>query len=165
MKKETKKETKKEQELDSVVLLIRGDAVSTFEEDGKFTVKIAVSPERIEKIENAIVDLNGNLHFADVPEYYEGEYEECFSAKTSFSIPIYDTTGNQINADEEDYQIYPGADAIFKLVFKEVVYRKKKYVSAYLLGATIIKQGEKYEGNTTSFDDFKDMLKEEDVQF
>lgn len=164
MKKETKKRNEN-QELDSVVLLIRGDAASTFEEDGKFTVKIAVSPERIEKIENAIVDLNGDLHFADVPEYYEGEHEECFSAKTSYPIPIYDTTGNQINADEEDYQIYPGADALFKLVFKEVVYRKKKYVSAYLLGATIIKQGEKFEGNTTSFDDFKDMLSEEDVQF
>ena len=164
MKKETKKRNEN-QELDSVVLLIRGDAVSTFEEDGKFTVKIAVSPEIIEKIENAIVDLNGDLHFADVPEYYEGEHEECFSAKTSFPIPIYDSTGNQINADEEDYQIYPGADAIFKLVFKEVVYRKKKYVSGYLLGATIIKQGEKFEGSTTSFEDFKDMLNEEEIEF
>ena len=159
-----KRETKKEQELDAVVLLIRGDAASTYEEDGKFTVKIAVSPERIEKIENAIVHFNANLHFTDVPEYYEGEYEDCFNAKTIYPIPIYDTAGEQINADEEDYQIYPGADAIFKLVFKEVVYRKKKCVSAYLLGATIIKQGEKFEGNTTSFDDFKDMLKE-DVQF
>lgn len=159
------KKENKNQESNSVVLLIRGDAAATFVEDGKFTVKIAVSPERIEKIENAIVELNGDLHFADVPEYYEGEHEECFNAKTNYPIPIYDTTGNQINADEEDYQIYPGADALFKVLFKEVVYRKKKYVSGYLLGATIIKQGEKFEVSTTSFEDFKDMLNEEEIEF
>lgn len=158
MKKETKQK-------EAVVLLLRGDAAATFEEDGKFTVKIAVSPETIEKIENEILDLEGNLTFSDVPDYYKGDHEECFNAKTGYEIPIYDTAGKQINADTEEYAIYPGADALFKVRFKEVLFGRKKFVSAYLLGATIIKQGDKFEGNTTTFDDFKDMLSEEDVQF
>ena len=149
-------------------IIVRGIAFFPTVEDDKFSTRILLREKAMEKIQNICNEIGEDIATKDI-EFDDKSYYSI-NVKTSYAIPIFDVNGNQINADKEDYQIYHGADALFKIILKRYEYKEKGKrfsktgVSAYLLGTTIIKQGEPYQSSTT-FDEFENLLDDEEIQF
>lgn len=151
---------KKEKEVQSVIANLKGIVKFPNLEEGKFSCKLLLKDEEIDKVETLIEPLNDEITINEL-EHDSVEYQ-AINVKTNYAIPIYDTKGVQINAESEDYQLYDGAKVILKLVFKPYKFKKKTGVTAYLMGAVVIEQGVKFESSTT-FEDFNEDL--DDIQF
>ena len=151
---------KKEKEVQSVIANLKGIVKFPNLEEGKFSCKLLLNDEKVDKLETLIEPLNDEISINEL-EHDSVEYQ-AINVKTNYAIPIYDTNGVQINAESEDYQLYDGAKVILKLVFKPYKYKKKTGVTAYLMGAVVIEQGVKFESSTT-FEDFNEDL--DDIQF
>lgn len=149
-----KNETKQEKK--SVDMVVKGVALYPEYKDGVFSMKMLVDEKTAEKIENEIIDLDGQLTVSD-EEWNDTEYTG-FNVKTQFSVPIYDRSGNTLTDD--DFEIYFGAEILANVRFKSVPYKRKMYVAGYLLGACVLTQGENATQSCT-FDDFKDALENE----
>ena len=154
------KTNEKKKEVTNVDMVVKGIALYPKEEDGLFTMKLLVDDETLEEIENKIVDLDGQLTTSD-NEYQDKEYVG-FNVKTVFDVPIYDKTGKDMR-EEEDYPIYYGAKVLVRIRFKTGTYKRKSYVAGYMTGAVVLEQGENQQGCT--FDNFKEALENEDIQF
>lgn len=152
----------------NVVMLVKGIAKFPFVEEGKFSAKLCITDDELERIEAEIECLGEELSVGYLAHH--GEDYSAINVKTGFEIPIFDIEGNPLT--EDDYEIYDGAKVIMKVNFKVYVYKEKKGksyftktgVTGYLMGATVIEQGTKFN-NQTTFEEFKDVLNVDDLQF
>lgn len=156
------KKVQNEKEVKNLIMNVRGIAKFPIFEDNKFSVKLLLTEKELERVEKALEIFDDELSITDLS--HDNVDYQAIGAKTIYEIPIFDPEGVQINAENEDYQIYDGAECILKINFKPYQYKKKTGVTGYLMGAVIIKQGIKYN-NETTFDDFKDFLNEEELEF
>lgn len=147
--------------MEQVEMKVRGIVSYSKFEDDLYCMKLLVDDKTIEEVENNIVDLDGQLSVCE--KEFDGTDYQGFNIKSGYDFPIYNVLGKDMRTDEEKYPIYYGAEVIVKVKFKETSFKKKRFVSGYVQGVCVIKQGEKTVG--CSFDDFKDMLNEEDCEF
>lgn len=147
-----------------IITKIKGKVAYVTTEANVARMKIAVDEETFKKLEEETEIFENSLTWSDPMENCE-DYECCFNVKSNldFKPTIYDRTGNEI--DYTDFPINPNAIVLLEITIKEMPYRRKNYTSAYLKTAVIIENGEPLTSQKTSFDDFKDMLNEEDIQF
>lgn len=149
-----------EKEVENVIINVKGIAKFPQVEDGKFSMKLLLTSEELDKVEKLIEVLDDELTINEL-KHDDTEYD-AINVKTSFEIPIFNRKGEQINSESEDYQIYDGAKGIFKINFKPYKFKKKTGVTGYLMGAVIIEQGVPYS-SSTKFEDFNEDLDE--IQF
>jgi hypothetical protein len=162
MRKKERRKMKNENK--KVITKIKGKVAYVTTEDNVARMKIAVDEETFKRLEEETEIFENSLTWSDPMENCE-DYECCFNVKSNldFKPTIYDRKGSEI--DYTDFPINPNAIVLLEIVIKEMPYRRKNYTSAYLKTAVIIENGEPLTSQKTSFDDFKDMLNEEDVEF
>lgn len=140
------------------------------EDDRKFSMKLLIGKKELDWLNDLMDGMGEEITISEVE--HDGETYNAINLKTGFTLPIFDRKGNQINVDTEDYCIYDGAKIIAKINFKKYEYTQKKGrnsftktgITGYLMGVVILEQGTPYQAETT-FDDFAEELKDEDLQF
>ena len=139
-----------------IITKIKGKVAYVTTEDNVARMKIAIDEDTFKKLEE--------VKWSDPTNNCE-DYECCFNVKSNltFEPVIYDRTGKEL--DCIPFPINPNAIVILEIIIKEMPYNRKVFTSAYLKTAVIIENGEPLTSQKTSFDDFKDMLNEEDVEF
>lgn len=147
-----------------IITKIKGKVAYVTTEENVARMKIAVDEETFKRLEEETEIFKDSLTWSDPTDNCE-DYECCFNVKSKleFKPTIYDRTGNEI--DYTDFPINPNAIVLLEITIKEMPYKRKCYTAAYLKTAVIIENGEPLSSQKTSFDDFKDMLNEEDIQF
>lgn len=147
-----------------IITKIKGKVAYVTTEDNVARMKIAIDEDTFKKLEEETKDFTNSIKWSDPSDNCE-DYECCFNVKSnlSFEPVIYDRTGKEL--DSNPFPINPNAIVILEIIIKEMPYNRKVFTSAYLKTAVIIENGEPLTSQKTSFDDFKDMLNEEDVEF
>lgn len=153
-----------EEKKESKIINIQGIAKFPMYDDEtkRFTSKLCLFDDEMAKIDRVCEELGEEIAVNDFQ--IEGVTYNSINVKTSFEIPIYNRDGTLLS--DKDYEIYDNADVVMRLQLKKYEYTEKKSrgrgftkkgVTAYLLGAVVLKQGVPFS-NETSFDDFKDCL-------
>lgn len=168
MKEETKN-------IESKIVKLKGIVKFPFVEeiDGnkKFSCKLCLDNVTMDKVEKVCEELGEDIAVSEVK--IEGEQYNGINVKTSFPVKVFDKEGTDLTQDS-DYPIYDGAKAILKVQLKRYEYKEKRGsrgftktgVTGYLLGGVILEQGVPF-ANETTYDEFKDMLDEnnENIEF
>ncbi len=139
------------------------------EEERKFSMKLLIGKKELDWLNDLMDETGEEIAISEVE--HDGETFNAINLKTGYSIPIFDREGNKLNTNE-DWCIYDGAKVIAKINFKKYEYTQKKGlysftktgVTGYLMGAVILEQGTPYQSETT-FNDFAEELKDEELQF
>lgn len=162
-----KQEVQKIQEIKNM----KGVAKFPFWDDEaeKFSTKLLIGKKEVDFLNDLMDEMGEEIAISEVE--HDGETYNAINLKTGYTIPIFDREGNKLNANE-DWCIYDGAKVIAKINFKKYEYTQKKGrnsftktgITGYLMGVVILEQGTPYQAETT-FDDFKDLLDDEDLQF
>lgn len=147
-----------------IITKIKGKVAYVTTEDNVARMKIAIDEETFKRLEEETKDFMNSIKWSDPTDNCE-DYECCFNVKSNlnFDPVIYDRTGKEL--DCIPFPINPNAIVILEITIKEMPFNRKVYTSAYLKSAVIVENGEPLTSQKTSFDDFKDMLNEEDVEF
>lgn len=166
------KNAQEEKSLENVIMNVKGIAKFPFydEEENKFSMKLLINDETLSKIEESIEPIGEELAVGEL-SHDDKEYS-AINVKTGFAIPIYNIKGEVINSDNEDFTIYDGAKVILKVNFKRYEYKERKGknrftktgVTGYLMGCVILEQGTPFQASTT-FEDFAENLKDEEIAF
>lgn len=139
------------------------------DETEKFSTKLLIGKKEVDFLNDLMDEMGEEIAISEVE--HDGETYNAINLKTGYTIPIFDREGNKLNTNE-DWCIYDGAKVIAKINFKKYEYTQKKGrnsftktgITGYLMGVVILEQGTPYQAETT-FNDFADELKDEELQF
>lgn len=152
---------KNKQETTKQYFKLKGYALFPKVEDDRFNICLALTEDRAEKIYELCEKANSELDAIKLSDVeFNNETYKGLNVHTSFEIPIYDKEGHLLGDDV--YEIYHGAEVLIKGCISEYTFKKTTGLTAYLQGATVIKQGKK---QGVAFEDLVEDEEFDDIPF
>lgn len=113
-------------------------------EDGVQKYAIRIDDVTAKALDNLVKRQFGAMSLT----YGEETGEKLLNVKSQFSVPTYDSDGNEFTE-----KVNHGAEVVASIVVKEYEFKKRHGVTAYLKGFVVYKNGESQSGT-----DFKSIM-------